>query len=467
MAISTAPASGAIALDDRTPIARQVLLLAWPVVVQSLMRTLMFLVDTALLGHYGEGAEATRSLAATAILWPISNTFAMVLAAVGTGALAIVARAKGEGDPAKVERESATAMAASLAVGLCALPVAIFGFPFLAGLLGRGQDPHTVDLAKGFLFWTALSIPATMLEVGGSAALRGAGDTRMPMVFALIANILNAFGNWVLIFGKFGFPEMGVVGAGIATAICLALQGLMTLAWMHLPWSAVQLRLASYASVTRESIARLARVTGPAVVEPLLLQAGFLIFIRILSTLGEDAIAAHRTAVAVESLAFMPGFGFAVACGALVGQCLGARRPDRAELGFRASALYALGIMCTFAVLFLVFARGFVGVLAPKATPAVLDQASTALRISAAELPFLAAAMVLGGALRGAGDTRSPLVVAFVGVWLIRVPLGYVLAVPMKWGLAGAWAVMIVDWAARAGIFWLLWKRGRWKTLKL
>ncbi len=457
---------GPLTLEDRASIRKQVLLLAWPVVIQSLMRTMMFLVDTTLLGHYGEkGAKADHALAATGVLQPISNTLVMVLSALGTGALAIVARAKGEGDVKKQEREAATAVVAGLALGLLVLPLSLVGLPAIARLLS--DDPATASTASGFLFWMSLAMPFVLLEIVGSSALRGAGDTRMPMVFALIANVLNGIGNWILIFGKFGAPEMGVVGAGLSTSICLTLQGLMTLAWMHTRGSAVRLRWSAYAQVGRESLVRLARVTVPAVIEPLLLQVGFLIFIHTMASLGSVAMAAHRTAVSIESIAFMPGYGLSIACGALVGQCLGAKRPDLAEEGFRVSARLSLWVMGTLGVIFFVAGRPMVSLLAHDASDAVKDGAALCLKVSAFELPGLALAMVLGGALRGAGDTKSPLIVALIGVWLIRVPLSYVAAIPMKLGLYGAWLTMVVDWGARAGVFWILWKRGRWKTLKL
>ena len=185
-----------------------------------------------------------------------------------------------------------------------------------------------------------------------------------------------------------------------------------------------------------------------------------------MTVLGDTAMAGHRTAVGIESLAFMPGYGFSVACGALVGQYLGAGRPDRAEEGFRVSAQLAVGVMVTLGVVFLVVPEHIVRFFVPG-NPGVERAASACLRISALELPFLALAMVLGGALRGAGDTRSPLIVAAIGQWVVRIPLSWLLAIQLGWGIAGAWVTMVVDWGARAAIFWVLWKRGRWKTLKL
>jgi putative MATE family efflux protein len=450
--------------DDRRLIRREVILLAWPVVLQSLLRTLMFLVDTAMLGNYGTREKAELATAAMAVIGPIGHTMAMVLGALGAGALATVARATGAGDRARQEGEVATAFAMGLIVSAALVAPAMFLIPQAVGLFRL--DAAARGPAMSYLFFIGAAVPFMILESIGSSALRGAGDTRMPMIFGIAANLLNVVGNYVLIFGTFGAPEMGVAGAGLSTAASLAVQALLTVAWMRAPGAAARLPFAWWRGVTRESTARLLRVTAPATVEPLLLQSGFLLFIGMMATLGAGALAAHRTAVAIESIAFMPGFGFSIACGAIVGQCLGARRPERAEEGFRVSARLAFGVMATTGVVFLAGADLLVRALVTL-PPEAERAAATCLRVSALELPFLALAMVLGGALRGAGDTKTPMIVAAVGVWLIRIPLSYVLAIPLGLGIVGAWITMVVDWGARTALFWTLWKRGHWRKLEL
>ena len=164
----------------------------------------------------------------------------------------------------------------------------------------------------------------------------------------------------------------------------------------------------------------------------------------------------------------MPGFGVAVAVSAVVGQFLGAGRPDRAERGLREGARMALLLMSTIGAVFLLFPRPMVGLFLPGPEGASAAQvAALCLMIAALEQPFMALAMTFAGGLRGAGDTRSPVLVAAIGVWGVRVPLAWALAFPAGLGLTGIWITMIADWAVRSALFAVILRRGRWKNLKL
>ena len=147
-------------------------------------------------------------------------------------------------------------------------------------------------------------------------------------------------------------------------------------------------------------------------------------------------------------------------------QCLGARRPERADASFRAAMKLGIGVASLLALLYAVAPGLLVRFFVPG-VPEVERLGSLCLRISAIELPLMVLALVLAGGLRGAGDTRSPVLVAVVGVWLVRIPLFWLFTGPLGWGLAGAWTTMIFDWGTRAAILWLLWKRGRWKAIKV
>ncbi|HTF57608.1 MAG TPA: MATE family efflux transporter [Planctomycetota bacterium] len=445
----------------RGDLRREILRLTWPVVLQNLFRTFMIVVDTAMVGRLGAAA-----LASMAVIGPIGYSLIAILMALGVGTIATTARATGEGDPAKLEREAATSILAALVGGLITVGPAIFLLPRLAGLFEVPGDPSVVANARSYLVWFAAAIPGLLLENAASAVLRGSGDTRTPMVFAIGANVLNIFGNYTLIFGKFGAPAMGVPGSGLSTAICYTLQGLALTSILFLPGARKRLSFESFRRVTRESAARLARVTGPALVEPLLLQTGFLIFSRSVTLLGTIPAAAHRAAITVESLSFMPGYGFSVACSALVGQYLGARRPDRAGLVVRESVFLAACLMSLIGVLFVAIPGTLLKLFIP-ADPEAVRIGAVCLMIAAFEQPLMGAAMSLAGGLRGAGDTRSPMVVGALSVWLVRVPLAWFLAFPAGLGLSGLWITMIVDWGARTAAFAWIVRRGRWKTVSV
>jgi MATE family, multidrug efflux pump len=217
--------------------------------------------------------------------------------------------------------------------------------------------------------------------------------------------------------------------------------------------------------VTWMSIRRLLRVALPAATEPVLLQIGFLLFIRMLAELGPGQLAAHRVAVTIESISFMPGWGLSIACGTIVGQYLGAKRPERAVLALRESLVLALYIMLPLGVIFALFARPLAGYFLDD--PEAARACAGCLRVAAIEQVAMALAMVLAGGLRGAGDTRSPIAVGMLGVWGVRLPLSYLFAFTLGLGIVGAWIVMIIDWTARAMAFAVAWRRGKWKSITL
>lgn len=459
--LATPAAPPGLSADERRSLRREVLRLAWPVVLQNLLHTMMFYVDTYMLTRVGKEAAAAMQIAG-----PVSYTLLAVLTAISVGTVATVARAWGEGDRPKQEREAATGIAFA---GLLGLPLSVLGAFFLPWMADLYEVPGSASvsrMAKGYLFWQGLVLFFLCLYMVAAGILRGAGNTRVPMLAALAGNLLNVFLNWVFIYGNLGAPAMGVEGAGLATAAASVLEAGLAFGFLLTPASPVRLRPSSLVRVTRDSIVRLVRVTIPAAVEPLILQTGFLIYAKAITLLGATAMAAHRMAITVESLTFMPAHGFAVAGSALVGQYLGAGRPDKADAGLRTSARMSTGLISAAGILFLMAPVPLVRLFDPGSEEAVYA-AALCLAISALEQPFMALAMALGGALRGAGDTRSPVLVALAGVWLVRIPLAWALAFPAGLGLNGIWITMIADWFVRTAIFSVLYRRGKWKAIKL
>lgn len=429
--------------------------------LQNLSRMLMFWVDTAFAGRLDASAQAAMGIAG-----PITYTVVAVLAALSVGTIAVVARAWGAGDPAKQETEAAASASLAALLGLPLTLLGVVALPALASLFPVVDAPGAVDGARVFLRWEATAFFFLCLDLSASGILRGAGKTAVPMAASVAANLLNAFLAWVLMFGNLGAPRLGLEGAGIATAAAMAFQGLFTFGWLWTPASPIRLRMSSFARVGRDALRRLVRLTGPAAVEPLILQAGFLAYTKLVSLLGVTAMAAHRTALTVESLTFMGGYGFVMAASGLVGQSLGEGRPDKAEAALRECARLALLVMVSIGLLFAFIPEVLVRIFVPG-LPEVAALSAACLRIAALEQPFMALAMSLAGGLRGAGDTRTPALTAVVGVWLVRVPLAWTLAVPAGLGLRGIWITMIVDWAARTAVLGWVVRRGRWKAIKL
>jgi putative MATE family efflux protein len=455
--------SSPLSPDERAAIRREVTRQAWPVVLTMLLKTLMFYVDTYMIS--GVGPEA---MAAMGIVGPISHTLVAVISALSVGTIATVSRAWGEGDRGRQEREASTAVALAAAIGVPLTIVGLLVLPSMAELFRVPGSPAVTMMASRFLRIESSIFLFFCLDAAASGILRAAGRTVLPLVATLIANALNIFLNWVFIYGNLGAPRLEVAGAALATSISFALQGSIIFGSLWLPRSPIRLSIAGLRGVTRESVARLVRVSTPAAVEPMLLQTGFLIYNKAITQLGVIPMAAHRAAITVESLTFMPAYGFAVAGSAVVGQYLGARRPDKADAGLRVCARMSTLFLSAAGVVFFFFSAPLVRLfLRGPGQEATVAAAALALRISAFEQPFMALAMALGGGLRGAGDTRSALFVGVLGTWGVRIPLAWALAFPAGLGLSGIWITMIADWAVRTGVFWVLYRRGRWKSINL
>jgi putative MATE family efflux protein len=449
--------------EERRSLRREVLRQSWPLVLQNLSRTLMFIVDTAMIGRLDES-----SLAAMGVAGPVSFLVVSLLASLAVATVATVARAWGARDPAKAESEAAASALVALAVGLPLSLLGAFAVPELARLFPVEGDPRVTGSARAFLRFEGAAFLFVCLDLSASGILRGAGSTRVPMIATIAANAVNVFLNWVLIYGNLGAPALGMPGAGLATAVAMAVQGLVPFVFLWTPAAPVRLTLKSLRAVRRDDLARLLRLALPAALEPLVVQTGFLAFTRLVTLLGSSAMAAHRTAIAVESLTFMGGYGFVMAGSALVGQALGEGRPDRASRALFECSRFAVLAMSGVGVLFLLVPGLFVSIfISGPGTAGAAGLAADCLRIAAVEQPFMALAMALAGGLRGAGDTRSPVAVAVVGLWLVRFPVAWALAFPAGLGLQGIWITMIVDWAARSAVLGWSVARGRWKSIRL
>lgn len=448
--------------EEKRIIRREVFTQSWPVVVQHLFRTLMFLVDTIMIKDLGRTA-----MAAMGIVGPIFYTVVMIFGGLGSGTVATVSRAWGEGDPKKQRGEAAAALAVAFWAGLPAMALGLFLFPMIPGLFAIADAPQVSDLATAYLRVIPWALPFILLDFAASSILRSCAQTRLPMATAILGNVLNIGLNYGLIYGNWGMPKMGVAGAAVASVVSLGVQGLATTLFLFSPWCRIRLGVMDLARVTGEAMSRLVRVTTPALIEPVILQSGFLVFTKFVTMLGDQSLAAHRSAICVESLSFMPGYGISVACGAIVGQYLGAQRPDYAARGLRESMIQGVLLMSLIGAAFVAIPGLLLWPFTPRDDVKVLDMATLALMIAAAEQPFMAASMILGGGMRGAGDTRSPLWVALLCVWGVRVPVTYLLAITLKMGLTGVWITMVLDWVARSLLFAAIWRRGRWKTIKL
>ena len=288
------------------------------------------------------------------------------------------------------------------------------------------------------------------------------------MAIGVVVNFVNIIVAYLLINGPGPFPRLDVLGSGagftgaaiIGAALVLLVlaSGTRIIHWR--PWEAFQF--------DPVEARRVLNVGLPAGAEQIQFNVAFMIYTRIIASLGTAALAAHGVTLAIQSLTFNVGFALSVATTALVGQSLGAGRPDLAERWTYVTMRYSLVFMMGLGVIMMVFGGNITGLfVGGENAGEVIHIGGRLLFIFAFAMPGLAVSLSLGGGLRGAGDTRAVLVISAAATWIVRLVPAYLLAITAGLGVPGAWAAAIADINMRALLIWIRFRRGRWKRMKV
>ena len=429
--------------------------LAFPSILGNLSYSIVALVQTKVVGELGAGA-----LAAVGAGQRVFFAMQAILMAVSAGTTALVARAWGAGD----YREASRVTMASLALaGILALAVMVAGVLYARPVAGMfGLDPVTLDLAAEnirMLSWFNVAFAVTFIL---SAALRASGDAWSPLWIGSIVNLVNVPLLYAFVFGRYGFPELGVAGAAAAAGVSFSLGGVLLLGlWLMQKF---RIRHVSGGWWRRERLRRLLHIGYPAAFEQVVFQTGFFIFMILIGNFyGTEAFAAYNVGANMLMVCFMVGFGFSIAGATLVGQHLGAGDHAGAERsGWRSGGLAMLS-MGGLALPILVFA--------PALAEAFLgDEALTAkytvqfIYLMGGMMPLMAIEFAIGGALRGAGDTRFPLIATFVGLIVVRCGLAAVFTW-MQWPVAWVYSALVGDYLVKGVMLIARFRGGRWKTV--
>jgi putative MATE family efflux protein len=290
----------------------------------------------------------------------------------------------------------------------------------------------------------------------GGGVLRGAGDSRTPMIVTGIANVINIGLAYGLIYGHFGLPALGPVGSAWATFIArtLALVLLFRALWYGRNGVAIRGRTSWRPNIG--VAAEVLRIGVPAALEQVSVASAFFVLTILVATLGTLTLAAHRIAFTALSFSFLPGIGFGLAATALVGQSVGARRLDEGAQAARIATWWAVGWMSSIAAVFLIFATPIMQLF--TSDPAVVAVGASGLRVVALTQPFWAVLFVQSGALRGTGNTQFPLLVSGAGIW-VSVLLALALVKLVGGGLVTVWLAFLVISPITAGLHWWRFQR--------
>jgi putative MATE family efflux protein len=402
------------------------------------------------------GAEALAAVGAGQRIFFLMQAIMM---AVSIGTTALVSRAWGANDADEANRVTVASLV--LASGL-AVPIALAGFLLASSLAGAfGLDDHARALAAETIRWLCVFNVAYAVTAILSAALRAAGDAWTPLWIAAAINLMNIPLLYLFVFGYLGLPQMGVAGAAIASGLAFSIGALILLGlWLG---RRVKLKGARRGWWQRERLRRLINIGYPAAVEQLVIQTGFIAFLMLIGNYyGTEAFAAYNVGVNVLLAAITIGFGFSIAGSTLVGQHLGANDPEGAQRsGWRCMALAILA-MGAVGLLVMLFARPLV--LFFIRDPLTVDLAVQFIYLLGAMMPFMAIDFAIGGSLRGAGDTRFPLVATMFSLIGVRCGLA-ALATWLELPVAWVYAALMGDYLVKASMLAWRFRQGRWKTV--
>lgn len=434
-----------------------ILSLAWPAILNNLLLTFIWIVDMVMVGHLGPTA-----VAAVGISGQMLNMVMAITLAVTTGTTALVARFTGanQKERANLVLGQSLVMGAIMAVILVA-PVVLASRTFFEIF---GAEPAVAKVGAPYLRIVLSSTLFLVLALVAAAALRGAGDTKTPLVITVGANLIHVVLNYGLIFGRFGLPRLEVVGCGIATVVTFFLEAV---AFVYLFWrGSLVLSLPEHLlRFNREIAVKTVRIGIPSALEQGIMQIGYIWYLAVVTSYGTAPLAAYTIGVNIMSLSFMPGFGFAIAASTLVGQRLGAKEPDSAQSQGWECMRLALWVMTALGVVLLVAARPIARIYV--ADGEVVELTAMFTRILALCQPAMALHFTLSGALAGAADTRWPLYGSFVGMYLIRLPLAFLAAHVLHVSVEWIWLIILADHYCKVIVVTLRFYSGKWKRIAI
>ncbi len=453
-----------------TPKAARIFRLAAPVILAMLTQTGVNIVDTWFIGRLPPQVASDGQFALTPslmILWAIGG----FLSAISVGTLAVTARRFGEGEAQRAGAVLPNAVVIALAGGAVGSLVGWFAMPWFFAQLS--SNPQVISLGSDYARWRFLGVASMAATAGCKAFYDGVGRTHLHLFAAVLMNIFNAALCWLLIFGHWGFPALGMKGAGIAACVASWVGFIAMLAFTLRREDVAQFHFYRRGVLSWSTMKQLLALSVPGGVATSVVMAGFLMFTKVVGRIDDQAIAAGARAsyngaattiiIEVLSATFVSCLAFGTATATLVGQSLGQRDPDLAERYAWTSVKLGVMIFGAVGVLMFVFPDKVLGAFSHE--PAVVAAGLLPMRIMAGMGPVIATAMILTQALFGAGETRYVMIVEMVLHFTCLVPLAYVLGMVLNLGLVGVWMAAGIYGVLLALLMGFKFAGGTWKKI--
>ena len=442
---------------------RDVSKLAFPVILSNLLISLTNVADVFMVGRLGPLELAAVGMA-TNIRFFVNVSVLMLI----TGAMALLAQAKGAGDSKRMSFVVRQTFSLMLLFSALLTFVGLLSSEALLNFLNSGGDARAVGLARSYLdilFWGTVCVVAHFTI---NSLMQAAGDTITPLYLSIAVNVLNILINYLLIFGPGPFPALGVTGAAIGTFVARLLGVAVGLYLIYSGRNVIRVLPGSYLP-DWQMFKDIMTIGIPGGLQGVVRNGASFVLVRIATSTsaGTYAAAAMSIGMQVESLAFMPGLGLNIAATSLVGQSLGAWQLEKARMYGNVSILLGAMLMGCIGVLLAVFAGPIVRFFEPSAHPIVQSAGTSYIVINGLFQPLLAVSMIANGALRGAGHTRPGLMANLIGRGFVMLPLAAFLALGLGIGVEGVWIAMVVGFTITASYAFGVWRKGDWAQVAL
>ncbi len=446
------------ALDSAREIRALVAKLAWPSILENLLQSVFNILMIKMVAQLGPAAIAGVGASNSLNMVAMASFFALSM-----GTTVLVAHATGANNPEAASRAAKQSLIYGLILGgIISFLGATFAPQAIAAL---GASPEVVAVGASYLRAFSLGGVFIVTTFIAGGVMRGSGDARTPMFVTLVSLIVSLLLAYPLIFGLWGLPELGVVGAGLATSAARGGGCIVLLTLLFRRGRGVELAGRDGWRPSLAPLRRLLDIGLPSMFESLFRAGGMLFFAAIVFRLGTTIAASQQIVQQVVFFSMMPGFGFSMAATTMVGQALGADNPARAKAASWFATRSCLVWMGTMGAVFF-FGGGWI-MRFFSTDPEIIAQGAAALRIVALAQPGQAIGIVLAGSLRGAGDTRYPMVTTGTAMWLVRLPLAWLFGITLGFGLAGIYLGWVIDSIVTASLNWLRYRTGRWQQRRV
>lgn len=450
---------------DKGMMRSDILTIALPSLVELVLTSLTSMADQIMVGRL-PGQLGVQALSAVGLCMNPKFILMTALMAINTGTTAVVARYRGMGNQEKANQTFKQSLIFNIFLSAIMMVLGVVFARELIGLIaGNGISETTVEYAVVYFRIQMYGFIPLMMTNTVTSTLRAIGDSKMPMVYNTIANVVNLFFNYGLIYGKLGMPEMDVAGASLATVIGQCVAFVIAMYIMFSKKRYVYLDFKEKTGYNKTIMSNVLGIGLPSMLEQLCLRIGIIIYSRIVASLGDIAYATHMVCMNIQSLTFMSGMAFQNSATTLMGQSLGRRRLDMADNYTRMTRNISFWISCVIGVILALFGGQIVNIY--NSTPEIVEMGGKLLAIVAITQPFQSSQFVTTGALRGAGDTKYPAVVIFICTLIVRSVLGYIFVVQLDMGLIGAWFAIVVDQLLKTAMIFARYNTGKWRFFKL